>query len=102
MHQLVLGLTLSFLATLSMAANDPGCEEYDQLRTQRDNALRTKNAQQYCDALAGLIKLMPAHPPGPERLKCEAKATNVNVQTWLGMRPDVVAMMKGTLDQQCR
>lgn len=102
MSKILPGLALSFLASASIAAADPLCGEYDKLRTQRDNALRVKNFKQYCDALSGLIKLMPAKPPEQARLQCEAKATNLKVETWLGMRPEVISTMTSTFDQQCR
>lgn len=102
MRKLLLGLTLSLLAAVSTAAPDSQCAEYDKLRTQRDNALRAKNFKLYCDALSGLIKLMPAKPPEQARLQCEAKATNMKVETWLGIRPEVVSTMTSTFDAQCR
>lgn len=102
MSKPILGLALSCLASAAIAATDPSCGEYDKLRTQRDNALRVKNFKQYCDALSGLIRLMPAKPPEPARLQCEAKATNVKVETWLGMRPEVISIMTSTFDEQCR
>lgn len=102
MSRLLLGLALSLLATASVAAPDPPCAEYEQLRTQRDEALRAKNLQRYCAALSGLIRLMPATPPAQARLQCEARATNLKVEAWLGIRPDVVADMKSTWNEQCR
>lgn len=102
MPQLLLGLALSLLATASLAAPDPQCAEHDKLRTQRDEALRAKDIKRYCAALSGLIQLMPATPPAPARLQCEAKATGMKVETWLGIRPDVVADMKSTWSEQCR
>ncbi len=99
--KLSIALALSMLVSGAIASSDPPCEAHDQLRAQRDNALRTKNFKQYCDALSGLIKLMPEKPPAQARLKCEAKATKVNVETWLGIRPTVVSTMKETFDQQC-
>ncbi|MCW5669424.1 MAG: hypothetical protein KIT86_07160 [Hydrogenophaga sp.] len=102
MRTLLLGLTLSLLASASIAAPDPQCGEYDKLRSQRDNALRAKNFKQYCDALSGLIKLMPAKAPEAARLHCEAKATGMKVETWLGVRPEVVSTMTSTFDDQCR
>lgn len=98
----LLGLTLCVLTSVAVAAPDPQCGEYDKLRTQRDNALSTKNFKQYCDALSGLIKLMPATPPAPARLQCEAKATNMKVETWLGIRPSVIETMKDTFGEQCK
>lgn len=102
MSRILLGLSLCFLASVSLAAPDAPCGEHDKLRTQRDQALRTKNFKQYCDALSGLIKLMPATPPEQARLQCEAKATNMNVKTWLGIRPEVVSTMVATFDEQCK
>ncbi len=102
MSRIFFGLSLLLLTSVSVAAPDPQCGEYDKLRAQRDNALATKNFKQYCDALSGLIKLMPATPPEQARLQCEAKATNMNVQTWRGVRPSVISTMKDTFDQQCR
>lgn len=102
MSQPLLGLVLSLLATAALAAPDPPCGEYETLRAQRDKALQAKNLQQYCGALSGLIRLMPATPPAPARLHCEAKATGMKVETWLGIRPDVVADMKSTWNEQCR
>jgi hypothetical protein len=102
MSKIILGLALSVLTSASLAAADPLCGEHDKLRTQRDNALRAKNFKQYCDALSGLIKLMPAKPPEPARLQCEAKANNLKVETWLGMRPEVISTMTDTFDQHCR
>lgn len=102
MHNTLLGLTLSVLTSASIAAPDPQCAEHDKLRAQRDNALSTKNFKQYCDALSGLIKLMPATPPAPARLQCEAKATNMKVETWLGIRPSVIETMKDTFNEQCK
>jgi len=102
MSKLILGLALSTLASASIAATDPQCGEYDKLRSQRDNALRAKNFKQYCDALSGLIKLMPAKPPEQARLQCEAKATNMKVDTWIGIRPEVISTMTSTFDEQCK
>ncbi|ODT30787.1 MAG: hypothetical protein ABS53_11590 [Hydrogenophaga sp. SCN 70-13] len=102
MSQPLLGLVLSLLATAALAAPDPQCAEYDTLRAQRDKALQAKNLPQYCGALSGLIRLMPATPPAPARLQCEARATGMKVETWLGIRPDVIANMKSTWDGQCR
>jgi hypothetical protein len=98
----VLGLTLSALATLSTAAPDPHCSEHERLRSQRDSALQKKDLKQYCNALSGLIRLMPAKPPGKQQLKCEFTASTMSAQTWLGIRPNVVSTMKTTFDQQCR
>ncbi|MBL0919894.1 MAG: hypothetical protein IBJ14_14420 [Hydrogenophaga sp.] len=100
--KLLTGLTLSALATVSMAAPDPQCSEHERLRTQRDTALKTKNFKQYCDALSGMIRLMPAKPPEEARLRCEYKAATMSPTTWLGIRPEVIATMKSTFDQQCR
>lgn len=96
------GLALCLLASASIAATDPQCAEYEQLRAQRDSALSTKNFVQYCNALGGLIRLMPATPPAQARLQCEAKATNMKVEAWLGIRPSVLSTMKETFAQQCR
>lgn len=102
MSRLLLGLTLSLLASVSTAAPDPQCAEYERLRNQRDAGLGTKNFKQYCDALAGMIKLMPTTPPSPARLQCEFKAPGMSVQAWLGIRPSVIETMRDTFDQQCR
>jgi hypothetical protein len=102
MSRIFIGLSLCLLASVSTAAPDTQCDEYDKLRARRDQALSTKNFKQYCDALSGLIKLMPATPPDQARLQCEAKATNMNVQTWRGVRASVVSTMKDTFDGQCR
>lgn len=102
MYKFTLGLTLSLFVTVTIAAPDPPCGEYDKLRTQRDSALRAKNFKQYCDALSGLIRLMPTKPPEQARLQCEAKATNMKVETWLGIRPGVISTMTSTFDEQCK
>ena len=102
MSRIVAGLTLSLFASVSSAAPDPQCDEYEKLRARRDQALSTKNVKQYCDALAGLIRLMPAAPPEQARLQCEAKATNMNLQTWRGIRPSVLSTMTSTYSEQCR
>ena len=98
----LLGLTLCALTSVAAAAPDPQCGEYDKLRTQRDNALSTKNFKPYCDARSGLTKLMPATPPAQARLPCEATATNMKVETWLGIRPSVIGTMKDTFGEQCK
>lgn len=102
MPKFALGLILSILATVSMAAPDPHCSEHDRLRAQRDSALQKKDLKQYCNALSGLIRLMPAKPPGDAQLKCEFTASTMSEKTWLGIRPDVISTMKSTFDQQCR
>lgn len=102
MPRTLLSLTLCFFAGAATAAPDPQCGEYDRLRAQRDQALGTKNLRQYCDALSGLIRLMPAAPPAQARLQCEAKATNMKVETWLGVRPSVISTMTETFASQCK
>ncbi len=102
MSRLFLCLALALLSTAALAAGDPSCGEYDRLRAQRDKALHAKNLKQYCEALAGLIRLMPPKPPELARLRCEAQATGLKPEVWLGVRPDVVADMKSTHDGQCR
>lgn len=102
MSRILVGLSLSFFASVAMAAPDPACAEHDRLRTQRDKALAVKNFQQYCGALAGLIKLMPATPPAHPRLQCEYNAATMSTQTWLGIRPSVIETMRDTFDQQCK
>lgn len=102
MHRILVGLSLSLLASVSMAAPDPQCAEHDRLRTQRDKALAMKNLKLYCDALAGLNRLMPATPPAHPRLQCEYNAATMNTQTWLGIRPSVISTMRETFDQQCK
>lgn len=102
MNRVFLGLSLSLISTASLAASNAPCAEYDQLRAQRDQALGQKNLTRYCEALSGLIRLMPAKPPEQARLQCEAKATNMKVDVWLGIRPDVLSTMKSTFDQQCK
>lgn len=98
----ILALAASLLVTSTLAAPDPHCSEYEKLRAQRDNAARAKNLPQYCEALAGLLKLMPANPPALARLKCEAKGSNASVETWMGVRPTVVSSMKSMFEQQCK
>ncbi len=101
MNRLALGLALALFSTLAPAANDPACAPYDKLRTERDQALKSKDLKRYCTALSGLMKLMPAQPPERARLACE-KASAMSVETWLQVRPDVLSTMKTTFDQQCR
>lgn len=98
----LLGLVLCAFASAASAANDPACAEHDRLRSQRDKALSAKDFKAYCSALAGLIRLMPARPPAQAQLQCEAKATNMKVDTWLGVRPSVLETMTETFAQQCR
>lgn len=102
MSRIILGLAFTCIANVSIASSDPQCAEYNKLRTQRDNALSTKNFKQYCDALSGLMKLMPTSPPERARLQCEAKATNMKIETWLGIRASVLETTKETFDEQCK
>ena len=102
MFKTVLGLTLAALTHASLAASDPQCAEYEKLRNQRDSALGAKNFKQYCGALASMVKLMPEKPPERARLQCEFNAATMTVDTWLGIRPSVISMMKETFDQQCK
>ena len=99
--QRLAGLTLSFLASAAFAATDPPCSEYDKLRQQRDTALSAKNVQQYCAALAGLMRLMPAKPPAPAQLQCE-KSASMSTETWLQVRPSILENMRDVHQQQCK
>lgn len=101
MSKTIAGLALLLFTSASMAA-EPACTEYDKLRSERDRALQAKDVKAYCAALGGLVKLMPAQPPETARLQCEAKANKMNVNTWLGIRPDVLSTMKTTFDEHCR
>jgi hypothetical protein len=102
MSKIITGLALALFTSVGTAAPDPQCAEHDTLRTQRDDALRSKNFKQYCQALSGLIRLMPATPPATPRLQCEAKATGMSVPTWLGIRPSVIDTMVTTFNEQCK
>jgi hypothetical protein len=102
MIKLLSGLVLAIFTAGAVAAPEPQCGEYEKFRSQRDSALRTSNLAQYCNALSGLIRLLPPSPPDSARLKCEAKATNGNVEAWLKIRPNVIAASKATFDQQCK
>lgn len=98
----VLGFTLSLLTTASIAAADPSCEAHDKLRAQRDSALQKKDFKQYCNALSGLIRLMPEKPPAPAHVQCEANANRMKAEAWLKVRPTVIDTMTTTFDQNCR
>lgn len=98
----VLGLALSLLTTVSIAATDPSCDAHDKLRAQRDNALQKKDFKQYCEVLSGLIRLMPQKPPAPAHVQCEANANRMKAEAWLKVRPAVIDTMTTTYDQNCR
>jgi hypothetical protein len=102
MFRSFLGITLAIAVCNVMAATDPQCAEYEKLRSERDKALKEKDAKRYCSALSGLIKLYPATQADRAKLKCEAVTTNGNVDAWTKMRPDVITMMKATYSQQCK
>ncbi|HEY8606184.1 MAG TPA: hypothetical protein VIM12_03585 [Noviherbaspirillum sp.] len=95
----ILAATASaFTAAAPARAED--CAEFQELRAQRDEALRKKDAGQYCKALSGLMKLHPEAQPSEAKLKCEAG--NMPVKSWNATRPQVISMMKETYTQQCR
>lgn len=100
--RVLLGLSLSLLTASAMAAADPACAEDQRLRSERDKALKAKDFKAYCGALDGLIRRMPAKAPDPAQLRCEAQASQVSLNTWIGMRPDVLETMTSTFDQHCR
>lgn len=102
MSKITVGLALLLFTSTGMAASGPACTEYDKLRGERDKALQAKNVKAYCAALGGLVRLMPAQPPETARLQCEAQAHKMNIDTWRGVRPDVVSTMKTTFDEHCR
>lgn len=102
MKRLLPALVLTLATSATLAAADPACAEHERLRDQRDKALQAKNFKGYCEALSGLIRLMPAQPPGPARLQCEAQANKLQLNTWLGMRPDVLSTMATTFAEHCR